>query len=368
MKEDDLVIVRPEGLYCPQGDFHIDPWRGVARAVITHAHGDHARTGSQHYWGASRGLGLLRERLGKQSPITPLDYGQKLRFNEVTISLHSAGHVLGSAQVRIEHDDGRVWGVSGDFKRDADASCDPFEPFRCDTWITEATFALPIYRWTDTAEVAAEISAWWQACKQDGQAAVLFCYSLGKAQRVLAELAALAASPSDAASKPSPDETVYVHGAMPGLIKTYRQAGIQMLPTDAVGNQPKGTSFAGKLVLAPPGASGTPWMKRLHPYSTGFASGWMRVRGGKRRLTYDRGFVMSDHADWDSLLRTIDDTGAKRVLVTHGHGDALIAHLRERGIEAAMLATSFVGESGAADDLETDGGALSDAVEMPSSD
>ena len=133
MKEEDLVIVRPEGLYCPQGDFHIDPWRGVPRAVITHAHGDHARTGSQHYWGATRGLGLMRERLGKQSPITPLDYGQKLRFNEVTISLHSAGHVLGSAQVRIEHDDGRVWGVSGDFKRDADLSCDPFEPFRCDT-------------------------------------------------------------------------------------------------------------------------------------------------------------------------------------------------------------------------------------------
>ncbi|WP_273455201.1 ligase-associated DNA damage response exonuclease [Nevskia ramosa] len=342
MKEEDLVIVRPEGLYCPQGDFHIDPWRGVPRAVITHAHGDHARTGSQHYWGATRGLGLMRERLGKQSPITPLDYGQKLRFNEVTISLHSAGHVLGSAQVRIEHDDGRVWGVSGDFKRDADLSCDPFEPFRCDTWITEATFALPIYRWTDTAEVAAEIFAWWQACKQDGQAAVLFCYSLGKAQRVLAELTRFT------------DETVYVHGAMPGLIKAYRQAGIHMLPTDAVGNQPKGTSFVGKLVLAPPGASGTPWMKRLHPSSTGFASGWMRVRGGKRRLAYDRGFVMSDHADWDSLLRTIDDTGAKRVLVTHGHGDALIAHLRERGIEASMLATQFAGESGAADDLDPD--------------
>ncbi len=342
MKPDDLVIASPEGLYCPQGDFHIDPWRGVPRAVITHAHGDHARTGSRHYWGATRGLGLLRERLGKQSPITPLDYGQRLRFNEVTVSLHSAGHVLGSAQVRIEHDDGRVWGVSGDFKRDADLSCDPFEPFRCDCWITEATFALPIYRWTETETVAAEIFAWWQACKRDGQAAVLFCYALGKAQRVLAELTRYT------------DETVYVHGAMPGLIKAYRAAGVGMLPTEPVGNQPRGTSFAGRLVLAPPGASGTPWMKRLHPYSAGFASGWMRVRGGKRRLAYDRGFVMSDHADWDSLLRTIDDTGARRVLVTHGHGDALIAHLKARGLEASMLATRFEGEAGAARDTDQD--------------
>ena len=342
MKPDDLVIVRPEGLYCPHGDFHIDPWRGVPRAVITHAHADHARGGSQHYWAAARGHALLRERLGKQAQITPLAYGETARFGDVTVSLHSAGHILGSAQVRIVHDDGRVWGVSGDFKRDRDPSCDAFEPFACDTWITEATFALPIYRWTDTREIAAEIFDWWQAAKRDGQSAVLFCYSLGKAQRVLAELTAFT------------DETVYVHGAMPGLIKAYRAAGIRMLPTEAVGNIPKGTSFAGKLVLAPPGASGTPWMKRMHPYSTGFASGWMRVRGGKRRLAYDRGFVLSDHADWDSLLATIDDTGARRVLVTHGHGDALIAHLEARGIEASMLATKFEGEGGAAADGEAE--------------
>ena len=341
MNAEDLVVVRPEGLYCPQGDFFIDPLRGVPRAVITHAHGDHARTGSQHYWGATRGLGLLRERLGRQAPITALDYRQKHRFNEVTISLYPAGHILGSAQVRIEHDDGRVWGVSGDFKRDPDPSCDPFEPFRCHTWITEATFALPIYRWDDSAEVAADIFAWWQACKRDGQAAVLFCYSLGKSQRVLAELMRFT------------DETVYVHGAMPGLIKAYRQAGIAMLPTEAVGDQRKGTSFAGRLILAPPGASGTPWMKRLHPCSTGFASGWIRVRGNKRRLACDRGFVLSDHADWNSLLRTIDDTGAERVLVTHGHGDALIATLRQRGISAAMLATP-TGETVAGFDADDD--------------
>jgi len=340
----DLVRVTAEGLYCPAGDFYIDPWKPVPRAVITHAHGDHARTGSQQYWGAAPGLGLLRERLGKSAAITPVAYGERLRLGDAEVSFHSAGHVLGSAQIRIAVD-AEVWVVSGDYKRDADPSCAPFEPVRCDTFITEATFALPIYRWTDTYLVAGEIFDWWQAAKRDGQAAVLYCYSLGKAQRVLAELTRYT------------DEPVFVHGAMPALIKVYRQAGIKMLPTEPVGNLPKGTDFAGRLILAPPGASGTPWMKRFHPYTTGFASGWMRVRGGKRRMAYDRGFVLSDHADWDSLLRTIEETGARRVLVTHGHGDALIAHLRERGIEASMLATKFEGEGGAA--AETD---LADAA------
>lgn len=352
MNAGDLVVVRPEGLYCPAGDFHIDPWRPVPRAVITHAHGDHARSGSRQYWGAAEGLGLLRERLGKAAPITPVAYGERFTLGAATVSFHPAGHVLGSAQVRIEVD-GEVWVVSGDYKRDPDPSCAAFEPVRCDTFITEATFALPIYRWSDTGDVAAEIHAWWQAAKRDGQTAVLYCYALGKAQRLLAELARYT------------DETVYVHGAMPALIKVYRKAGIHMLPTEAVGNLPRGTDFRGRLVLAPPGASGTPWMKRLHPYTTGFASGWMRVRGARRRLAYDRGFVLSDHADWDSLLRTIEETGARRVLVTHGHGDALIAHLRERGIEAAMLDTKYEGEGGAATDTaDTTADSAADAPDI----
>ncbi|GAC1620297.1 MAG: ligase-associated DNA damage response exonuclease [Nevskia sp.] len=331
----DLVVVGPEGLYCPAGDFHIDPWKPVPRAVITHAHGDHARSGSRQYWGAAPGLGLLRARLGKAAPIAPVAYGERFVLGAATVSFHSAGHVLGSAQVRIEHG-GEVWVVSGDYKRDADPSCAPFEPVRCDTFITEATFALPAYRWPDTQLVAGEIFDWWQAAKRDGQAAVLYCYALGKAQRVLAELTRYTGEP------------VLVHGAMPALIKVYRQAGIRMLPTEPVGNLPKGTDFAGRLILAPPGASGTPWMKRLHPYTTGFASGWMRVPGGKRRLAYERGFVLSDHADWDSLLRTIAETGARRVLVTHGHGDALIAHLRGLGLAAETLAATFEGGGGEA--------------------
>ena len=334
----DLVVTRKEGLYVPAGDFYIDPWRPVARAVITHAHSDHARSGSEHYWAAASGLGLLRERLGREAALTGVPYGQRFSLGEATVSLHPAGHVLGSAQVRIEAG-GSVWVVSGDYKRDADASCEAFEPVPCDVFITEATFALPIYRWDATHTVAREIFDWWQAAKADGQAAILFCYALGKAQRVLAELQHFTA------------ETVYVHGALPALIQAYRDAGIALLPTEAVSQQPKGTDFAGRLIIAPPGASGTPWMKRFHPCTTGFASGWMRVRGSRRRLAYDRGFVLSDHADWDSLIRTIAETGAGRVLITHGHGDALIAHLRQQGLQAELLATPFAGESGASEPL-----------------
>lgn len=331
----DLIVPTERGLYCPPGDFHIDPWRPVPRAVITHGHADHARSGCGHYWGARPGLGLLRERIGYGAGITALDYGQRIALGDTTVSLHPAGHVLGSAQVRVEHR-GEVWVCSGDYKRDPDPTCAPFEVVRCDVFITEATFGLPVYRWDDSAEVAREIHAWWQQCKTDQVCAVLHCYALGKAQRILAELTRYT------------DETVYLHGAMTRLVKLYRDAGVHMLPTDAVGNQPRFFNWAGRLLLAPPGAGGTPWMRRFKPLSTGFASGWMRVRGTRRRQAYDRGFTLSDHADWPSLLRTIEETGARRVLATHGNTEALIAWCRERGIEAAELRTHFEGEGGAA--------------------
>ncbi len=320
----DLIVPTPQGLYCPPGDFHIDPSTPVARAVITHGHADHARPGSREYWGSAAGFGLLRERLGLGAKINRLRYGETFTLGEARVSLHPAGHVLGSAQVRIEAQ-GQVWVVSGDYKREADPSCAPFEPIACDVFITEATFALPAYCWPDPTEVAREIHDWWQQCKRDGQCALLCCYSLGKLQRILAELLRLT------------DEKVYLHGAMARLVKIYREAGIAMLPTDIVTNQPKHFDWRGRLVLAPPGASGTHWTKRFRPLSKGFASGWMQVRGSGRRQQYDRGFVLSDHADWPSLIRTIEQTGAKRVLAMHGHTDTLVAYLRERGIDAAPL-------------------------------
>ncbi|MCU0760159.1 MAG: ligase-associated DNA damage response exonuclease [Steroidobacteraceae bacterium] len=325
-----LITVTAGGLYCPAGDFYIDPWRPAPRAVITHAHGDHLRGGSERYVVSRPGMGLARRRLPPDAEVQAVDYGEPVAFGDVRVSLHPAGHVLGSAQVRIEHD-GEVWVVSGDYKRDPDPTCAPFEVVPCDVFISEATFALPVYRWTPTAAVAAEIHAWWMANRERGLASVLFAYALGKAQRVLAELAALTHEP------------VYVHGAVASLVESYREAGVAMLPTLA----PEATrraGYAGALVLAPPSASGSPWMRRFGEAATGFCSGWMRVRGDRRRRGYDRGFVLSDHADWPSLLRTFRDTGARRILLTHGHTETMCRYLREQGIDAAALATDYGAE------------------------
>lgn len=331
----DLVQRRPEGLYCPQGDFYIDPERGVARAVITHAHGDHARVGSGRYWGAASGLGLLRERLGRGATVEAPRYGEHFRMGGVEVSLHPAGHILGSAQVRI--DDGReVWVVSGDYKRDADPSCEPFEVVPCDCFVTESTFAQPQFAWPDVEGVADDILHWWRNCRDRGLAVVLFCYALGKAQRILAALQQRRPA-VDAAGL---DPIVLLHATMPGLVKHYRNAGIALLPTESLANPSKTADYRGRLILAPPGAGGTPWMKRFAPYETAFASGWMIENGDTARASkYGRAFTLSDHADWPSLLRTVRETGARRVRTMHGDSTALIETLRAEGIEARELGT-----------------------------
>jgi putative mRNA 3-end processing factor len=320
------------GLFCEAGGFHIDPWRPVERAVISHAHGDHARWGSEAYLGAAPSVPILRRRLGEEARIEGVPFGERVRMRDVTVSFHPAGHILGSAQVRVERG-GEVWVFSGDYKRRADPTCEAFEPVPCHTFITEATFALPIYRWDDTPVVAREIFDWWEANRKAGRASVLFCYALGKAQRILGELARLT------------DRTVFVHGSIEPLNECYRRAGIAMLPTRTVSETAKGQSFAGELVLAPPSAGGSTWMRRFGPASTAFASGWMRVRGTRRRRGFDRGFAISDHADWPDLLRTFGDTGAERVLTTHGYAEPLARYLRERGMAAGTLATPFEGET-----------------------
>lgn len=329
-----LVIATEAGLYCPAGDFHIDPHHKVPRAVVTHAHADHARPGMGHYWASQSSAGLMRLRVGRDAAMTLLAYGERITLGRASVSLHPAGHVLGSAQVRIEVD-GVVWVVSGDYKRCADPSCEPFEPVRCDTFITEATFALPLYQWDAPGVAAQQIFDWWQQCRADGRAAVLFCYALGKAQRVLAEL--LPFFNADAVAR-GEIEPVLLHDAMTPLVAAYRKAGIRMLPTQPIGTPPKGSVFAGRLILAPPGARGTPWMRRFAPCSSGFASGWMRVSGNRRSQAYDRGFTLSDHSDWPGLIRTIEETGARRVLAMHGDSETLIAHLRAKGIAADALA------------------------------
>jgi putative mRNA 3-end processing factor len=323
-----------EGLYCPDGDFFVDPWQPVERAVITHAHGDHARPGSAAYLSTPGTAALLRRRLGSDVILQTVEYGSSLRMGGVTVSLHPAGHVLGSAQIRIEGRQG-IWVVAGDYKRAADPTCAALELVPCDTFITESTFGLPIYRWDDTAVVIRDILSWWDTNREARRASVIFCYTLGKAQRLLAEIGKVT------------DQPVYVHGMMLGMIEAYREAGVilpNVKPVIERTGRAQRTSFAGELVLAPLSARGTPWMRRLGLLSDAFASGLMRVRGVRRQRAYDRGFVISDHADWPALLQTISHTGASRVLATHGYAEPLARHLQSQGIESGIIRTAWEGE------------------------
>jgi putative mRNA 3-end processing factor len=330
----DLVVQRPEGLYCPPGDFFIDPWRPVDRAVLTHAHADHARRGHAHYLAAARAEGVLRARLGEIT-LQTLAYGEAIEHHGVRVSLHPAGHVLGSAQVRLEHG-GQVWVASGDYfvsgAADHNPTCAPFEPVRCDCFITESTFGLPIYRWRPQREVYEEIDRWWRANAQEGRASVLFGYSFGKAQRLLAGV--------DAGIGP-----IVVHGAVQTLNDAYRAAGVA-LPITLLGTEVQDKAVLQRaLVVAPPSVQGTPWLKRFGDYSDAFASGWMQLRGTRRRQGVDRGFVLSDHADWPGLHQAIAATGATRVIVTHGYEAVMVRALAERGLQAESFATEYGGDA-----------------------
>ena len=321
-----LLKITDRGLYCAAGDFYIDPWKAVDFAVTTHAHSDHARSGSRHYLSSEAGRGVLQERLGAAAHIEGISYGEKVTRNGVTISLHPAGHILGSAQVRVEYR-GEVWVVSGDYKTEAEPTCAAFEPVRCHTFITESTFGLPIYRWRPQAEIFEGINAWWRANQSAGRTSVLFAYSLGKAQRVLAGV--------DAAIGP-----IFVHGAVAKLLPHYAAAGVK-LPEIS----PATKADARGLVIAPGSADGTPWLRKFGDTSKAFASGWMMLRGARRRQALDRGFVLSDHADWAGLIASIRATGAERVWVTHGSTDTMVRWLREHGWDADALATRFTGDA-----------------------
>lgn len=322
----ELVVARKEGLYCVPGAFYIDPWRPVERAVITHAHADHARIGHGHYLAAAPGEGVLRARLGEIA-LQTLPYGETIEHNGVRISLHPAGHVLGSAQVRMEHR-GEVWVASGDYKVEADGTCAPFEPVRCDTFITESTFGLPIYRWQPQAALLADINRWWRRNADNGRCSVLFCYAFGKAQRILHGL--------DADIGP-----IVCHGAVEPLNRAYRDAGVVLPDTLAVSDVSDKALYRRALVLAPPSAAGSPWMRRFGDYSDAFASGWMQLRGARRRRAVDRGFVLSDHADWPGLMQAIAATGAPRVMVTHGQIPVMVRWLAENGLEAGAFDTEY---------------------------
>ena len=328
---DDLIVLRPEGLYCPPGRFYIDPWRPVDRAVITHAHADHARRGHGAYLATAISAGVLRARLGNIT-LQGLDYGEAVLLDGVRVSLHPAGHVLGSAQVRVEHG-GQVWVASGDYFTsgqvdDVNRTCAAFEPVRCHCFITESTFGMPIYRWRPQAQVMRQVNAWWQANADAGRASLLLGYSFGKAQRLLAGV--------DAAIGP-----IYTHGAVEPLNEAYRAAGVALPATTRLDPGGDRSLLQRALVVAPPAVLGSAWAQKLGDFSDAFASGWMQLRGARRRQGVDRGFVLSDHADWPGLQRAIAATGASRVIVTHGYEAVMVRWLQQQGLQAGSLQTAF---------------------------
>ncbi len=334
-------VLRPteRGLYCAAGDFFIDPWRPVGRALITHGHSDHAWPGHGAYLCTPLTAPVLRLRLGDVA-VETLAWGVPLRIGGATVSFHPAGHVPGSAQVRVEVA-GEVWVVSGDYKTEADGLSEPFEPVRCHTFVSECTFGLPVFRWAPQAEVMEGINAWWRANAAAGRASILGAYALGKAQRILARL--------DPAIGP-----ILAHGAVENVNEALRAAGVALPPTLRV---PPGTGAPAPpraFVLAPPSALGSPWARRFGPAAEAFASGWMRLRGVRRRRGLATGFVLSDHADWPGLNAAIAATGASRVFVTHGYTAPFRRWLEERGYETGIVETAFRGEEPEAE--ETDAG------------
>jgi putative mRNA 3-end processing factor len=330
----DLIVSTDRGLYCAAGDFHIDPWRSVSRAIITHAHSDHARFGSDVYVCHRDTAPILRKRLGDVTIETAI-YGQILTRNGVELSFHPAGHMLGSAQVRVAWK-GETWVASGDYKLESDGVSPAFEPLRCHAFITESTFGLPIYRWRPQAETFAAIDLWRRENIATGRASILFAYALGKAQRVLAHV--------DLGLGP-----IVCHGAIDSINAIYRAAGIALPPTRLATEVDNKRDFSRALILAPPSAAASPWLKRFGDYSDALASGWMQVRGNRRRRGLDRGFALSDHADWPGLIAAIEATGAERILATHGSTEPLTRYLREKGFDARALTTAYGDDEDAVD-------------------
>jgi putative mRNA 3-end processing factor len=321
-----LIEFTDKGLYCRQGNFYIDPWRPVERAVITHAHSDHARWGNQYYLCHHYTKPLLQARLGNNN-YESIGWNETVDMNGVKVSLHPAGHIIGSSQIRIEYK-GEVWVASGDYKVENDNISTAFEPVKCNVFITESTFGLPIYKWKPQQEIYNNIKQWAQKNMADKVSSILIAYSLGKAQRILQPLSEVT-------------DTIYVHGAIANMQQALEHAGWNFPKVERITPETPKSKLTGSVIVAPPSADGTPWMKKFSPYSVGICSGWMQVRGSVRRRNADAGFALSDHADWNGLLTAIHATDAEKVYATHGFQSALSRYLNEHGIQAAEVTTEY---------------------------
>ncbi|NAZ37464.1 ligase-associated DNA damage response exonuclease [Rubellimicrobium sp. CFH 75288] len=325
-----VLSLTDRGLYCEAGDFHIDPWRPVPRALVTHGHADHARPGMGAYLVTGDAAPVVRHRL-RPDRLETVPYGQTLTIGDARVSFHPAGHVPGSAQIRVEVG-GEVWVVSGDYKTEADGLSAPWEPVACHTFVSECTFGLPVFRWRPQAELAADLNAWWAANAAEGRFSLLGAYSLGKAQRLLHML--------DPSVGP-----ILTHGAVEGVTAVLREQGLPLPPTIRVAQGLDLKAHRGALVLCPPSALDAPWARKFGEARRAVASGWMALRGIRRRRGADRGFVLSDHADWPGLNAAIAATGAERVLVTHGYTAPFRRWLEEQGLEAGIVHTDWMGEA-----------------------
>jgi putative mRNA 3-end processing factor len=325
-----LLEFTDKGIYCAQADVYLDPWKPVDKALITHGHSDHAKFGHQYYLCTEGTKPILQYRLNTPSPIQAVQYGENVNINNVDFSFHPAGHIHGSAQIRVEYH-GEVWVFSGDYKLENDGLSTSFEPLKCNTFITESTFGLPIYKWKDQGAIFDDINAWWKNNIQEGKVSIIAGYSLGKAQRILMHL----------------DQSlgrIFAHGAVNNVNNVIGTQVSDLPQTLLITKETKRQAWEGAMIICPPSAIGSIWIRKFQPYSLGIASGWMSLRGTRRRRGADRGFALSDHADWDGLNQTIKDTEASCVYVTHGYTDIFSSWLREQGIEAHAVKTQYEGE------------------------
>jgi len=327
----DLLQFTNKGIYCPPAKVYLDPWRGVEKALITHAHSDHARSGSTAYLSHKDSEAILRLRLNKNLPLQTVSYNEPVDINGVKFSFHPAGHIIGSSQIRVEYK-GEVWVFSGDYKLENDGFSVPFEPVKCDVFITECTFGLPVYRWKPQQEIFYSIHQWWKSNAAQGICSVLLGYSLGKAQRLLVNL--------DTSIGP-----IYSQTAISNTHDALIEAGFNLPSTLRVDLKASKDVYRSALILAPPATSDAAWMKRFEPYSIGVASGWMGIRGARRRSNVDRGFTLSDHADWPSLVKAVKETEASRIIATHGYSAAFSKWLTEQGYEAQDARTEYSTET-----------------------
>jgi putative mRNA 3-end processing factor len=322
-----VIKLTDKGLYCEAGNFFIDPWKPVKKAIITHAHADHSRPGHGAYLAHYLSEPAMRLRLGADINFRGLAYGETLRLGQVKVSLHPAGHILGSSQIRIQGNAG-IWVVSGDYKTQSDGICAPFEPVKCDYFITECTFGLPVFHWPEQDLVISEIMHWWKDAAAQGRVAIIAAYSLGKAQRIINNLS-------------NPPGKIFVHGAIDKMNQALHNSGMPMQPTILVEDSQKFDDWRGGLVICPPAALGSVWTKKFRNATTGIASGWMQLRGTRRRKAVDRGFILSDHADWNGLNEAIAATGASHIYTTHGYKSTFSKWLQHQGYDAHVLDTQF---------------------------